>query len=124
MRAKAGPGSHSLCSRRALGLGLAFGLVLFAGCNAAAPTLPLPPPVVSIEAPNTQGLVLIVGDAPKLSYVSVFNTRTEAGVITRADREGKFSVEIEAAAGDALTLWVELDGETGERVVVEVPTER
>lgn len=122
MRAKAGHGSHSLRSPIVVVLSLSFALII--GCNAAAPTLPLPPPVVSIEAPNMQGLVLLVGDAPKRSFVSILNPRTESGVITRADLNGKFSAEIEAAAGDVLTLWVELDGETGERVEVEVPGER
>jgi hypothetical protein len=123
MRAKARSGSHSLRPLGAFAVGLAFALSLLVGCN-AAPTLPLPPPVASIEAPNAQGLVLLVGDAPKRSYVSAFNPRTEAGVITRADLNGKFSLEIEAASGDYLTLWVELEGEVGERVDIRVPEER
>jgi hypothetical protein len=104
-------------------IGLVFALGLLGGCN-SAPTLPLPPPVVMIEPANMQGLVLLVGDAPRRSYVSAFNPRTEAGVITRADALGKFTLEIEAAEGDLLTLWVERDGEIGERVDVQVPGPR
>lgn len=109
---------------KVVAIGFVLSLALLGGCN-AAPTLPLPPPAVSmLGAPNMQGLVQLVGDAPARSYVSAFNSRTESGVITRADDQGRFTIEIEAAEGDFLTLWVERDGETGERVDVQVPGER
>ncbi len=93
------------------------------GCN-QAPTLPLPPPVVDIGSPNTQGLVTVSGEVTPQAYVSVLNERTEKGLITRADREGDFEVEIEAEVGDLITVWSEIDGEIGERKQSTVPAPR
>src|SRR5687768_13182544 len=84
------------------------------GCS-TAPTLPLPPPVATVSTPDSQGLALVEGEVNELAYVLVFNERLERGVITRADDEGYFSVEIEAVVGDTLTVWQESEGETGER---------
>lgn len=89
------------------------------GCG-ATPTLPLPPPVASISS-SMQGLVVVEGQVRSLAYVSVFNERTESGVITRADTEGYFAAEIEGLAGDTLNIWQEFDGETGERRQIVVP---
>lgn len=110
---------HSLV----LALVCAVALPLFAACN-SAPTLPLPPPVVSVGEPNTQGLVLIEGEVNARAFVLVFNERTEAGVITRADQKGHFQAELEAAVGDLLTVWQQIDDETGERKQTVVPPPR
>lgn len=110
--------------RRFLVLPLLFvaTLSLVGGCG-TTPTLPLPPPVASVgEARN--GLVVVEGEVLPEAYVSIFNERTEGGVITRADMEGLFSAEMEAEAGDELTIWQERDGETGERKRIVVPTPR
>jgi hypothetical protein len=89
-------------------------------CN-SVPTLPLPPPVASVGEPSVQGLVLVEGQVNPRAFVSVFNERTEGGVITRADLEGYFSAELEGQAGDVLIIWQELEGDTGERTQVVVP---
>ena len=93
-----------------------------AGCG-ATPTLPLPPPVASVSE-SKNGLVLVEGEVLPEAYVSVFNARTDAGVITRADEEGLFAAEIEAVIGDRLSIWQERDGEVGERRELIVPTPR
>lgn len=92
-----------------------------AGCT-ATPTLPLPPPLASISS-SMQGLVVVEGQVKSLAYVSVYNVRTEAGVITRSDTEGYFSAEIEGLPGDTLNVWQEFEGETGERRHLVVPEE-
>lgn len=104
---------------RALLLCAALGGALGA-CN-NVPTLPLPPPVASVGEPNVQGLVTVEGQVNARAFVSVFNERLEAGIITRADTKGFFSVDVEAASGDVLTIWQEIDGDTGERTQVVVP---
>jgi hypothetical protein len=86
-----------------------------------APTLPLPPPVAEVSPPDAQGFALVEGEVAPRAFVSVFNLRLESGVITRADTQGTFSVEIEAVVGDTLTIWQESDGETGERKETVVP---
>jgi hypothetical protein len=91
-----------------------------AGCN-SVPTLPLPPPVASVSGGSEQGLVRVEGQVNPLAYVSVFNERAESGVITRADTQGFFSAELEGRVGDLLTIWQEVDGNTGERKQTTVP---
>ncbi len=93
-----------------------------AGCG-ATPTLPLPPPVASVSE-SKNGLVLVEGEVLPEAFVSVFNERTEAGVITRADPQGVFMAEIEGEIGDRLSIWQERDGEVGERKELIVPTPR
>jgi len=107
---------------RRLSLGILCFATLFAldGCN-TVPTLPLPPPVAMVSGPTAQGLVLVEGQVNARAFVSVFNERAEAGVITRADLQGYFSAELEADVGDLLTIWQEIDGDTGERKQVTVP---
>ncbi|MFT3922866.1 MAG: hypothetical protein QM778_10055 [Myxococcales bacterium] len=92
------------------------------GCG-TTPTLPLPPPVASVGQ-SVNGLVLVEGQVLPRAFVSVFNERTEAGVITRADMEGAFSAELEGEVGDVLTLWQEHEGDTGERKTLVVPAPR
>jgi len=105
-----------------LGLLLCLGL-LTPSCN-VTPTLPLPPPVASADTPDEQGYALVQGEAHALSYVSILNERTDSGVITRADQEGKFRARIEARVGDLLTIWQEVAGEIGELKQTSVPAPR
>jgi hypothetical protein len=99
------------------------GALASASCN-TTPTLPLPPPVASASSPDEQGFALIEGEAHALAYVSVLNERTEAGVITRADDEGRFRARIAAQIGDLLTIWQEVGGEVGELKRTSVPPPR
>jgi hypothetical protein len=98
---------------------LAFALAV-GGCN-NVPTLPLPPPVASIGEPSVQGLVTVEGQVNPRAFVNVFNERTEAGVITRADQDGHFVAELEAGVGDLITIWQEINGESGEHKELTVP---
>jgi hypothetical protein len=109
-------------SVRATGLALVLASALYSGCN-TAPTLPLPPPVAEVGTPNMQGLALVTGEVNPLAYVFVFNESAERGVITRADNEGLFSVEIAAVSGDLLSIWQEVEGDSGERKETIVPGE-
>lgn len=103
--------------------GAAIATATIAGCN-TAPTLPLPPPVVDVGSPNSQGLVQVRGEVLPQAYVSVFNERTEVGVIVRADDDGLFEAEIAAEVDDMLTIWSEIDGELSERARTSVPPPR
>jgi hypothetical protein len=105
---------------RVLGPVVVLSAALFAGCN-TAPTLPLPPPVASVNTPDMQGFALVEGEVNELAYVFVFNENRDAGVITRADESGAFSVKIRADVGDHLTIWQEFEGDVGERKESVVP---
>ena len=91
------------------------------GCS-STPTLPLPPPVVSVGVPSLQGLVVVEGMANELAYVHVLNQDTDQGKIARASEVGAFRIELEARSGDTLVVWQERDGDTGERSEHVVPT--
>jgi hypothetical protein len=93
---------------------LLAGALALGSCN-ATPTLPLPPPVVGVVTVDEQGIALVKGEVHEHAYVSVLNERTEAGVITRADHDGNFEARIAAEAGDLLTIWQEVAGETSEQ---------
>lgn len=95
-------------------------LLLCAGCG-STPTLPLPPPVASVGAPNAQGLVRVEGEANERAYVHVFNEQRDEGVVDRADDAGRFAIEIEASAGETLVIWQEDEGLSGERIERIVP---
>jgi hypothetical protein len=92
-----------------------------AGCT-STPTLPLPPPVVSLGLPSLQGLVVVEGVANPLAYVHVLNQVTDQGKIARASELGAFRIELEARSGDTLVVWQERDGDSGERSEHVVPT--
>jgi hypothetical protein len=77
--------------------------------------------VATAEFSDESGLVRVSGIALGNAFVSVLNTRTEQGVITRADDDGAFTTDIAASAGDRLELWQEADGEIGERIDLAVP---
>jgi hypothetical protein len=107
-------------------LGARCGLLaalLCASCS-STPTLPLPPPLATVDLPDERGLALVRGEAEAKSYVSVLNERTASGKITQADDEGTWEVEIEAQSGDPLTIWQEVDGETSEQKHTFVPFPR
>lgn len=87
----------------------------------STPTLPLPPPVASVGAPNLQGLVRVEGQANEEAYVTVLNENTDTGKIGRADVEGHFAIDIAASVGDKLVIWQETDGISGERNEQIVP---
>jgi hypothetical protein len=98
-----------------------FTLVGAAGCG-ATPTLPLPPPVASVSAPNALGLVLVEGDANARAFVYVYNTERDQARGARADQGGHYAIEMPAAIGDTLVIWQEdQDGLEGERVERVVP---
>lgn len=103
--------------------GSAISMLSLGGCN-SAPTLPLPPPVVDVGSPNSQGLVEVRGEVLPNAYVSVFNERTEVGVIVRADGDGSFVAELAAEVDDMITVWSEIDGELSERARTSVPPPR
>lgn len=97
--------------------------LLCASCN-TTPTLPLPPPLATVDVPDERGIALVQGEAEAKSYISVLNERTASGKITQADDEGTWKVEIEAQSGDPLTIWQEVDGETSEQKHAFVPFPR
>jgi len=90
------------------------------GCG-STPTLPLPPPVASVSAPNLQGLVRVEGQANEDAFVTVFNEDTNDGAIRRAEPDGHYAIDIAAEVGDRLVIWQELDGVPGERSTQTVP---
>jgi hypothetical protein len=94
---------------------LACALLLVLACASCnnTPTLPLPPPVAQATL-DEQGFALVTGEVHAHAYVSVLNESTEAGVITRADGEGRFQARLEAEVGDLLTIWQDVAGELSE----------
>lgn len=126
-RTKAPRGAHRKLHRVlrtfALASLIGWAAVSAAACN-TTPTLPLPPPIAIAEAPDEQGFALVRGEAKSRSYVSILNERTDQGVITRADDEGKWEARIAARIGDSLTVWQEIDGEAGEPNFIEVMAPR
>ncbi|MDB4990175.1 MAG: hypothetical protein JWN04_5353 [Myxococcaceae bacterium] len=95
-------------------------VALLAGCG-STPTLPLPPPVSMLGAPDPQGLVTVQGEANEDAYVTVLNEQTDSGKITHAAANGHFSLQIAASVGDTLVIWQEADGVAGERTEQTVP---
>jgi hypothetical protein len=102
-------------------------LLLALACSACTttPTLPLPPPVASVELPDSDGFALVQGQVQELAYVSVLNEASDQGVITRADADGHFKTRIAAESGDLLTVWQDLgDGQASEQKHLTVPGKR
>lgn len=95
-------------------------LLLCAGCG-STPTLPLPPPVASVGAPNAQGLVRVEGEANERAHVYVHNAQRDEGKFDRADDAGRFAIDIEASPGETLVIWQEDEGLAGERIERIVP---
>lgn len=94
--------------------------VTLSGCG-STPTLPLPPPVALVGAPNSQGLVRVSGQANDEAYVTVLNEDTEEGRIKKAAADGHFEIDIAASPGDTLTISQQRDGLLGEASSQTVP---
>jgi hypothetical protein len=100
-------------------------LALACGSCTTTPTLPLPPPVASVDLPDSEGFALVQGQVQALAYVSVLNENSDEGVITRSDNEGNFKTRIAAESGDLLTIWQDLgDGVASEQKHLTVPGKR
>ena len=84
------------------------------GCN-SAPTLPLPPPVAEVNSPDSEGYVVVEGEVSPGAFVAVFNEDAGRGLIETPDEDGAFSVRIQAAVGDLLTVWAIQGGDSGQR---------
>ncbi|MGK3993391.1 hypothetical protein [Sorangium sp. So ce1024] len=117
--------------RAALRFALALATSLLAGAACLSPTLPLPPPepADTMRPSDTEGMWLISGNCTPGARVSVFNERTQRGVIEDdVDRNGRYHVEIEAKLCDTLLVWQELQEGSGaqeseaQRFVVEERT--
>ncbi|WP_437738501.1 hypothetical protein [Sorangium sp. So ce1335] len=117
--------------RAALRFAFALATTLLAGAACLSPTLPLPPPEPADTmrpSAGAEGMWLISGNCTPGARVSVFNERTQRGVIEDdVDGNGRYHVEIEAELCDTLLVWQELQ-EGGEedsealRFVVEERT--
>lgn len=86
----------------------------FVGC-ANNPTVPLPPPdvtVISTTSPDLDGFVTVTGDAEAAqpdSIILLFNEETESGVMETADLDGSFEAVIAATVGNVLSLQYKMD---------------
>ncbi|KYG03599.1 hypothetical protein BE21_50920 [Sorangium cellulosum] len=104
--------------RRALHLAFALAISLLAGAACLSPTLPLPPPEPADTmrpSADREGVWQISGNCAPGARVSVFNERTQRGVIEDdTDRNGRYNLEIEAELCDLLLVWQELEGNGGE----------
>ncbi|AUX43836.1 hypothetical protein SOCE26_052920 [Sorangium cellulosum] len=107
--------------RAALHLALVLALLLLAGAACLSPTLPLPPPEPADTmrpSATAEGVWQISGNCMAGARVSVFNQRTQRGVIEDdVDGNGRYHVEIEAEPCDTLFVWQELidDGDGQEQ---------
>lgn len=100
--------------RAALHLAFALATSLLAGAACLSPTLPLPPPEPADTmrpSAGQEGVWQISGNCTPGARVSVFNERTQRGVIEDdTDRNGRYHLEIEAELCDVLLVWQELEG--------------
>ncbi|MGK4004322.1 hypothetical protein WMF31_16930 [Sorangium sp. So ce1036] len=91
---------------------LALATSLLAGAACLSPTLPLPPPEPADTirpSAATEGVWQISGSCTPGARVSLFNQRTQRGVIEDdADGNGRYHLEIEAEVCDTLLVWQEL----------------
>lgn len=97
--------------RAALRFAFALATSLLAGAACLSPTLPLPPPepADTMRPSGAEGMWLISGNCTPGARVSVFNERTQRGVIEDdVDGNGRYHVEIEAELCDTLLVWQEL----------------
>ncbi|WP_438021280.1 hypothetical protein WMF18_20370 [Sorangium sp. So ce315] len=97
--------------RAALRFAFALATTLLAGAACLSPTLPLPPPepADTMRPSDAEGKWLISGNCTPGARVSVFNERTQRGVIEDdVDGNGRYHVEIEAELCDTLLVWQEL----------------
>ena len=103
-----------------------FSLALFTFGCANNPTVPLPPPdltVITTTSPDDEGYVSVIG-APEAaqpdSIVLVYNQETESGVMETADEAGAFEVVIAAQIGNVLSVQCKLDDEVSRTVYIAV----
>ncbi len=88
--------------------------LLVVGC-ANNPTVPIPPPdvtVISSTSPDVDGFVTVTGGpdaAQPDSVVLLFNEETESGVMETAAENGAFEAVIGASVGNVLSLQLKLD---------------
>ncbi|XXY23538.1 hypothetical protein WME88_28395 [Sorangium sp. So ce216] len=100
--------------RASLHFAIALATSLLAGAACLSPTLPLPPPepADTIRPSSVEGMWQISGNCTPGARVSVFNERTQRGVIEDdTDNNGRYHIEIEAELCDTLLVWQELQGE-------------
>ncbi|WP_437961472.1 hypothetical protein WME76_18735 [Sorangium sp. So ce119] len=101
--------------RAALHFAFALATSLLAGAACLSPTLPLPPPEPADTmrpSADAEGVWQISGNCTPGARVSVFNERTQRGVIEDdSDGNGRYHVEIEAELCDTLLVWQELQEE-------------
>jgi len=94
--------------RAALRLAAVLAAALLAGAGCLSPTLPLPPPdEPGTVRPSTEtaGVWEISGDCYEGALVTVFNDRTRKGaVVEDSDRNGRYTVEIEAELCDLILI--------------------
>ena len=105
--------------RLVLGLIFVFALV---GCN-TSPTVPIPPPeAIIVEPPNEEGFSQVKGEpgaAKEDDVVLVFNMDLGKGVMTVAEDDGSFEVEIEAEIGDKISVQIKRDDTVSDNEVVK-----
>jgi hypothetical protein len=101
-------------------------LLLFTlSCN-NTPTVPLPPPditVVSSTSPDEDGMVNVTGGDRTVdpdSVVLLYNDDAEAGVMEPARADGSFEAKIAAEAGDVLILQYIIDRAISYEEYIEV----
>ncbi|WP_437283638.1 hypothetical protein WME90_21925 [Sorangium sp. So ce375] len=105
--------------RAALHFAVALAITLLAGAACLSPTLPLPPPEPADTmrpSADREGVWQISGNCSPGARVSLFNERTQRGVIEDdTDGNGRYHLEIEAQVCDTLLVWQELEGNGGEQ---------
>lgn len=92
--------------------------VLGEGC--AAPTLPIPPPTALVSSPDASGFVTVSGMASADAYIFVLDEERQAGIIGHADPTGNYSLRIQAAIGETITVWQMIGSQAGEQAHVVV----
>ncbi|WP_437594548.1 hypothetical protein [Sorangium sp. So ce1000] len=104
--------------RAALHLAVALAISLLSGAACLSPTLPLPPPEPADTirpSADREGVWQISGNCSPGARVSLFNERTQRGVIEDdTDGNGRYHIEIEAQLCDTLLVWQKLEGTGGE----------
>jgi multidrug efflux pump subunit AcrA (membrane-fusion protein) len=99
---------------RSAGLLLTAVALSLLGC-ANNPTVPLPPPdvtVITTTSPDLDGFVTVTGASEAAqpdSIVLLFNEETESGVMETADIDGSFVAVIAAQTGNVLSLQYKVD---------------
>ena len=108
-----------MTSWRSAILGIAV-IVVFSTADCAAPTLPIPPPTALVSSPDPTGYVTVWGEADPTAFVFVLRENTESGVITHATPTRAYSVRIQAALNDGITVWQEVGNRASEQLHLTV----